>query len=476
MKRSIIALFLGLLLMLLIPATAISAEITNKFEKTLALNVRAVFISPTYATDNTVYAISDNQLYRSQDGGNTWKKKALIIDYVTYTDRTQYIYSVLCEGNGVVFLSGCSAEEIDDDNYKYYYFLIKSTDGGDYWTSLASKPFYNLLSAGGSLFGINANYLKKSIDNGVSWNWSLTSSILVRNYDFASTDGQSLWTIYKKKLWHTQSDNSWKEARDVKSNNSRIFAYGGNGEKVLVICNPDKPMEVSISTNNGSTWQNIDFSSVPKAKSSIYYADIASDGFVILSTSGTYILISNDYGKTWKVISEGLTSNATHIKCALQGDSLVVFAATAAGLFRLQYPLKEEISNIPTTVGPVGKPPIKFILGEEKYSLDNKEYVMDTAPFASDGRTFVPLKYLAEALGAEINWDQTKQSISIVKDQTKVVVSINQNVILINGIQKSMDVTPIISNGRTFLPAKYIAEAFGFSSSWDASHNSIILQ
>jgi len=475
MKRSIIALISWLLLMLLIPASTVAAETMNKFENVLDLAISDIYVSPTFASDNTVFAISNNQLYRSGDGGKSWDKKALVIDNASYPDRRQNICSVFCEGNGIVFLSG-TYTDINQGYYVFSPFLIKSTDGGNKWYKLNTNSFYNLLSINGTIFGISAYnlYLQKSLDNGLSWNWNLTSSVLGRNYVFASTDGENLWTIYDKKLWHSKGGNNWKASRNINSDSCKIFAYGNNGEHVLLLCSYDKVVEASISTDNGFTWEKIDFSSVPRV--AIYSADIERDGLIVMSTEWTFVYVSNNYGKSWEVLSEGLPVPAVPIKCALQGDSLYIFAGTGSGLFRLQYPLKEEISNPPTTASSVVKPLIMFFIGEKIYLSDNKEFVMDIAPFVSGGRTFVPLKYLAEALGAKINWDQTSQSISITKDQTTVVVEINKNVILINGQQKSMDVKPIISNERTFLPAKYIADAFGYSSSWDATQNSIILQ
>ena len=96
-------------------------------------------------------------------------------------------------------------------------------------------------------------------------------------------------------------------------------------------------MDASISTDNGTTWQTIDFGSLSQA--SIYGADAAVNGSIALCTNTNFILLSNDCGKTWEEITDGLTTYATCVKCTVKGDSLLIFAGTPIGLMRLNYPL-----------------------------------------------------------------------------------------------------------------------------------------
>lgn len=459
--------------MLLLPSMAISAnDAAYTFENTLALDITAVYISPTYAKDNMVFVISDNQLYRSQDGGKSWEKIDLYIDNVHYY-REQYIYSLLCEGNGIVLLSGYSIDKQQNDDRRD--FLIISWDGGNLWHQIYDNSFYNLLSAGGALFGTNDNkqYLMKSTTHGSNWNWELFSSMRLCNYAFATTDGQSLWAIVDNKLWFSNKGIFWEKYSNVNYNNSRIFSYGDSANKVLVICNPDRLMDATISTDNGATWQKIDFKSVPEINPAIYYADITKDGFIVFSTSDNRILISNNYGKTWKVVSEGLTTHASHIKCAVQGESLIVFAGTAKGLFRLQYPLRVESTDTSISDGTKESSTIRFTNGNKHYTVDNQSFAMDVAPFVIDNRTFVPVKYLGEGLDAEVIWDETKNSIIIKKNNTVIELSIYNPTIVINGVPTIMNVNPIIRDNRIFLPPQYIAEPLDYSVQWDQDSKNI---
>ena len=98
---------------------------------------------------------------------------------------------------------------------------------------------------------------------------------------------------------------------------------------------------------------------------------------------------------------------------------------------------------------------------------------MDEAPFISDGRLLVPARYLADALGAQTTWNAATLQVTIARGGTAVNLMIGSTAANINGTVGQMDVAPVIVNGRTYLPARYIAEAFGDTVSWDAAAQTI---
>ena len=92
---------------------------------------------------------------------------------------------------------------------------------------------------------------------------------------------------------------------------------------------------------------------------------------------------------------------------------------------------------------------------------------MDAAPFIANERALVPMRYLADALGAQTTWDAATQTVTITKGGTTVELTIGSTAITTNGQTSQMDTAPIIVNGRTYLPARYVAEAFGCNVSWE---------
>ena len=99
---------------------------------------------------------------------------------------------------------------------------------------------------------------------------------------------------------------------------------------------------------------------------------------------------------------------------------------------------------------------------------------MDVAPYISDGRTFMPLRYVALAIGvAEQNiiWDASAQTVTLMKGDKVVQVKIGSTTMLVNGVAVTMDVAPEIKDGRTMLPLRFLGNAFGVTTTWDAATN-----
>ncbi len=118
---------------------------------------------------------------------------------------------------------------------------------------------------------------------------------------------------------------------------------------------------------------------------------------------------------------------------------------------------------------------INFTVGRKSYTADGQSFDMDVSPFISNCRTLVPVRYLADALGAQTTWDATTQKVTITRGSTTVELCIGSTTLTTNGEVSQMDVVAISTNGRAYLPARYAAEAFGFNVSWDAASQTIIL-
>lgn len=118
----------------------------------------------------------------------------------------------------------------------------------------------------------------------------------------------------------------------------------------------------------------------------------------------------------------------------------------------------------------------EFKIGSNIYSVNGVSKVMDVAPYIKNGRTYVPMRYAAEIIGAEVVWDETAQTVTLTKGDTVVVFTIGSTTYTVNGEAKTCDVAPEITNSRTMLPARYVAEAFGGSVGWDAATQTVVIQ
>ncbi|QGG47190.1 copper amine oxidase N-terminal domain-containing protein [Heliorestis convoluta] len=119
-----------------------------------------------------------------------------------------------------------------------------------------------------------------------------------------------------------------------------------------------------------------------------------------------------------------------------------------------------------------------FVIGENVYTVNGVEKQMDAAPYIKDGRTFLPVRFVADALGVSENniiWNQATQSATIIKGDRIVSVQIGNNVMTVNGTPLTMDVAPEIRDGRTFLPLRFIGQALGADMEWVAETQTVIV-
>jgi hypothetical protein len=74
----------------------------------------------------------------------------------------------------------------------------------------------------------------------------------------------------------------------------------------------------------------------------------------------------------------------------------------------------------------------------------------------------VPLRFLSESFGAEIQWNQNEKKITITIDNREidVILYVNQKTAYVNGEPVELDVEPVIYQARVFVPIRFVAESF----------------
>ncbi len=96
------------------------------------------------------------------------------------------------------------------------------------------------------------------------------------------------------------------------------------------------------------------------------------------------------------------------------------------------------------------------------------------------GRTVVPIRAIVEALGGEIEWDGKERKVTILFNDTNIELWIGKPRAQVNGVMKwidenNHDVKPIIINGRTMLPLRFVAENLGCTINWDEATRTITI-
>lgn len=107
--------------------------------------------------------------------------------------------------------------------------------------------------------------------------------------------------------------------------------------------------------------------------------------------------------------------------------------------------------------------------------VDNIRLEFDVQPQMISGRTMVPLRAIFEALGATVEWDGATQTVTAYNDQYFVIARIGDTSMTVNNTLKTMDIAPLILNGRTLVPARFVAEAFDCTVQWIGETRSVYI-
>lgn len=119
-----------------------------------------------------------------------------------------------------------------------------------------------------------------------------------------------------------------------------------------------------------------------------------------------------------------------------------------------------------------------FTIGSPFYTVGGKTYQMDQPPVIVEGRTMLPLRFAAEAVGVtedDLIWDPVSKSVTLMRGNRVVQVVIGEKNMLLNGALLPMDVPASILNGRTMLPIRWIATALNAEVEWDAATKTVTI-
>lgn len=106
-------------------------------------------------------------------------------------------------------------------------------------------------------------------------------------------------------------------------------------------------------------------------------------------------------------------------------------------------------------------------------SLYGKALTFDTCPEIIGGRTMVPMRKIFEAMGTEVTWDESTKSVYASKNGVDIKLSIGQCEMYKNGAMIWLDSAPLIKAGRTLVPVRAVAEAFGCTVEWDSENKAV---
>lgn len=118
---------------------------------------------------------------------------------------------------------------------------------------------------------------------------------------------------------------------------------------------------------------------------------------------------------------------------------------------------------------------IKLTIGSNTAEINGRELTLDAAARIKDDLTFVPIRFIAEALGSAVSWNELDRRVTIERDSTEIRLNIGSESAYINDIRTVLNAAPFIFGDRTYVPQRFIAEAFGAYVEWNETDRTVII-
>ncbi|WP_418791912.1 stalk domain-containing protein [Phosphitispora sp. TUW77] len=425
----------------------------------------------SWTTDPTGGSVN---IYYSTDGGINWNK----INSVFLSNTGSYNWTVPdVETNHAkikverVFLlpppgtteSTASSEFTITEGY-FGETKILSPNGGEHWNSgilqETREITWTSTPSGGSIT------LYYSTDSGNTWNY-ITS---------CSNTGSYTWAVP-----NINTGNARIQIRRQFSFTPPLYKYDTSdadftiGTGIIITPLPLEPIEVipiifipaipsgldaqAVSENNIElTWtdnsSNEDGFKIERSTDESIFSEIATVGADITEYLDTDVAPDTEY--TYRIRSYNNFGDSNY-----SNETTAVTPAAAPG-----NQTGTEIEMI-------------FYIDSAEYyvsdpaSTTSQLLTMDAAPVIRENRTLLPIRYVAQHLGASVDWDPTDRKVTVATADKTIVLWIDNNTAQVNGINTQIDpansnVVPIIiPPGRTMLPLRFITENLGCQVQWD---------
>jgi len=308
--------------------------------------------------------------------------------------------------------------------------VFRSTDNGDHWTRVTARikgslvidpltPATLYASAGYGGFGVF-----RSMDGGATWNERGRETDL-HGYEVLSLaiDPLTPSTLYAG----THRDGVFR------------------------------------STDSGATWSATN-TGLPQLSIQCLAVDSRTPATLYAGIYYGGVFRSTDSGSHWTALNTGLADRRVLSLAINPVTPSILYAGTFdGGVFRYD-----------ATMGI-----IELEIGSSTMLVDGRPVVLEAAPIILNSRTLLPIRAVVEAVGGTIAWEASTRKVTIVRKDKKLELWISNSVARLNGqsikIDSDAKVVPIIMNGRTLLPLRFVAEALALDVQWDAATQTITI-
>ncbi len=121
------------------------------------------------------------------------------------------------------------------------------------------------------------------------------------------------------------------------------------------------------------------------------------------------------------------------------------------------------------------KSQIILTIGDKTAKVFGEKISNDVAPKIVNDRTMLPARFVAENLGAKVEWDEQKRLVTISRGETVIKIYIDSDKAYVNDTEIILDSEAFIENGRTYTPLRFVAENLDAEVEWNEKTNTVII-
>ena len=118
---------------------------------------------------------------------------------------------------------------------------------------------------------------------------------------------------------------------------------------------------------------------------------------------------------------------------------------------------------------------IILTVGKKEALVFGKTKSNDVAPVIRNDRTMLPARFVAENLGAKVTWDEEKRLVTVTGNGVTILLTIGEETAMINGKEVKLDSPAFIENDRTYTPIRFIAEELGATVEWIEAEQKVVI-
>ncbi len=161
-------------------------------------------------------------------------------------------------------------------------------------------------------------------------------------------------------------------------------------------------------------------------------------------------------------------NNSVDVRFQYTGDFGIAITDETAKITEYAVNASQDKKEPAEVVKEEEKTTIFLKVGDKSYTVNGETMTADVAPEIIKNYTYVPIRFVAEALNAEVGWDKLNNMATIALGDVKLQMTANQTI-------PGMDFEPLLIDGRLMIPLRYVSEQLKASVDWNSDERSIII-